>query len=112
MQYTAIHHVGSTGDVPDCFMIPHGLTDFYSQGTRIETDESGKLMYLFHGWLDQINVDICPECRCKMHVNNTYSTTLRHLPFGAALSFIRFTRRQYLCPQCGKTHMEPVPFRA
>jgi len=112
MHYTVKGHVGSTGDVPDCFMIPHGLTDFYSQGTRIETDESGKLMYLFHGDLMQVDVDICPECRCKMHVNNTYSTTLRHLPFGAALSFIRFTRRQYLCPQCGKTHMETVPFRA
>lgn len=46
MNYTPQGHVGSTGDVPDCFMIPHGLLDFVSDGTRIETDESGRNMYL------------------------------------------------------------------
>ena len=112
MNYTATGHVGSTGDVPDCFMIPHGLMDFYSQGTRIEQDKSGKILYVFHGDLMQVNVDICPACRSRMHVNNTFSTLLRHLPFGPSLSFVSFTRRQYRCPQCGKTQMEPVPFRS
>ena len=112
MNYTTKGHVGSTGDVPDCFMIPHGLTDFFSRGTRIETDNGSKEMYVFHGDLLQAGVDICPSCRSKMHVNNTFTTVLRHLPFGSALSFIGFTRRQYLCPKCNKTCMEPVPFRA
>lgn len=112
MNYTPQGHVGSTGDVPNCFMIPHGLSDFVSDGTRIETDESGRNMYLFFGQLYQPEAETCPDCACRMHVNNTYPTTLRHLPFGSALSFVRFTRRQYLCPKCERTHMESVAFRA
>ena len=80
MNYTTKGHVGSTGDVPECFMIPHGLTDFFSRGTRIETDNSSKEMYVFHGDLLQAGADICPSCRSKMHVNNTFMTVLRHLP--------------------------------
>ena len=112
MNYNTSGHVGSTGDVPNCFMIPHELEDFFSQGTRTEVDKSGKTMYIFHGDLQQANANCCPKCSCRMHVNNSYTTTLRHLPFGSALSFVRFTRKQYLCPECGKTRMEPIPFRA
>ena len=112
MNYTPNGHVGSTGDVPDCFMIPHGLTDFFSSGTRIETDAHGKTMYVFHGNLCQPEAMVCPRCLGRMHVNNTRTMTLRHLPFGPALSYVRFTRKQYLCPECNKTCMEPVAFRA
>ena len=112
MDYTGYKHVGSSGDVPDCFMIPHGLVDFDSQGTRIEIDGSGKEMLIFHGDLWMIGRPYCRDCMVEMHVNNTFPTTLRHLPFGGSLSFVRFTRRQYRCPECGKTVMQPVSFRA
>lgn len=112
MDYTGYKHVGSSGDVPDCFMIPHGLLDFDSQGTRIETDSSGKQLFIFHGDLWAASRPFCRECRTEMHINNTFPTTLRHLPFGGSLSFVRFTRRQYRCPQCGKTAMQQVTFRA
>ena len=42
MNYTPEKHVGSTGDVPDRFMIPHGLQDFYSMGTIEERIRAGK----------------------------------------------------------------------
>lgn len=112
MDYTGYQHVGSSGDVPDCFMIPHGLLDFYSQGTRIETDSSGKQLLIFHGDLWSADRSYCRECQAEMHINNTFQTTLRHLPFGGSLSFVRFMRRQYRCPQCGKTEMQQVAFRA
>ena len=111
MDYTGYKHVGSTGDVPDCFMIPHGLPDFDSQGTRIKTDESGKQLLIFHGDLWSAK-PCCQECLEEMHVNNTFPTTLRHLPFGCSLTFVRFTRTQYRCPVCGKTKMQPVEFRS
>ena len=71
MDYTTYKHVGSTGDVPDCFMIPHELPDFFSQGTRIQTDESGKQLLIFHGdlWSPR---PTCVECCAEMHVNNTF----------------------------------------
>ena len=112
MDYTGYKHVGSSGDVPDCFMIPHGLLDFDSQGTRIETDSSGKQLLIFHGNLWTPERPCCLECGREMHINNTFQTTLRHLPFGGSLSFVRFTRRQYCCPECGRTAMPPVAFRA
>lgn len=112
MNYTTINHVGSTGDVPTCFMIPHGLDDFASMGTRTEKDKKGQDMFLFHGILRPDPLHFCPECRNPMHVHNTFATTLRHLPFGPALTFIRFTRKQYKCPCCMKTVMEPVSFRS
>ena len=77
MYYTGYRHVGSTGDVPNCFMIPHGLEGFYSQGTRIETDGSGKELLIFHGDLWNSR-PFCPECCSEMHVNNAFATTLRH----------------------------------
>lgn len=112
MNYTTTNHVGSTGDVPDCFMIPHNLEDFFSQGTRIEKDKSGQILYLFHGDLYSSDQHICPACNQPMYAHNTFATSLRHLPFGASLTFVNFTRRQYKCPNCEKTAMEKVSFRS
>ena len=112
MNYTTGKHVGSTGDVPDCFMIPHRLPEFYSMGTRTQTSAEGRMMYEFHGDLITMPTRSCKRCFSTMHVNNTFVTQLRHLPFGGSLTFVSFTRKQYRCPKCGKTVMEEVPFRA
>lgn len=37
---------------------------------------------------------------------------LRHLPFGGILTCVKLTRTQYVCPSCGKTFMQPIPFKA
>lgn len=47
-----------------------------------------------------------------MHVNNHPSITLRHLPFGRNLSCVSFKRSQYVCPNCGKTQLQFVSFKA
>lgn len=112
MNYTTRGYVGSTGDVPNCFMIPHGLEDFYSLATRIEKDRSGRDQYVFCGEILPDARCYCPVCGERMHAHNTFPTTLRHLPFGSALTYISFTRRQYRCPDCGKTVMENIPFRS
>lgn len=112
MNYTLNQHVGSMGDMAECLMIPHGMQDFYSEGTRVETDATGKKMLAFHGLLHTDEVHQCRKCSLPMHANQTFATRLRHLPFGPMLSFVTFTRRQFRCPQCGCTVMENVPFRA
>lgn len=112
MHYTAVQHIGSTGDVPNCFMIPHNLPDFFSQGTIDENDASGKRILVFHGNLWSVEKPWCEDCGACMHANQQFATNLRHLPFGGALTYVRFTRKQYRCPICGKTKMEHVSFRS
>ena len=113
MNYSATGHIGSTGDFSDSFMIPHGFRDFVSNGTRIEETETGKQLYLFHGELYDARAERwCECCQREMHINNTFVTKLRHLPFGNALSYVLLTRRQYLCPECGRTRMQNIHFRA
>ena len=113
MNYTTKQRVRSIGDVPNCFMIPHGLEDFRSISTTAEVAEDGRELYIFDGQYDPIEDNhYCACCGTKMHINRELNTNLRHLPYGNSLTFVRFSRKQYRCPNCGKTEMERIPFRA
>ena len=47
-----------------------------------------------------------------MHINQNHSTILRHLCFGGNLSCVSFPCCQLLCPNCGFTKMQNIPFKA
>ena len=47
-----------------------------------------------------------------MHINQRFQKTLKHLPVGNGISCIKFEHVQYLCPDCGHTHMQEIPFQS
>ena len=55
---------------------------------------------------------ICHGCGSICHINGQYSQKLRHIPIGFTVTDIAFDRYQYLCPSCGLTHMQNIPFKS
>ncbi|NLK05656.1 MAG: hypothetical protein GX315_04770 [Spirochaetales bacterium] len=47
-----------------------------------------------------------------MHIHDRCEASLRHLCFGNRLSCLKFSKLRYLCPRCGHSHMQRVPFQA
>ena len=47
-----------------------------------------------------------------MHINNTFSCNLWHLNFGENYSLLEFEKKQFLCPACGITRVQQIPFQA
>lgn len=94
-------------------MLPSFLDGFNNIETTIETTKSLRNAFCFHGTLDLCESDyICTHCGRKMHVNNHINNTLRHLCFGSTLSCLKFSKAQLLCPGCGVTKMQTIPFKA
>ena len=94
-------------------MIPAGLPRFNNSFTETARSESDREVFVFYGSLDPFeDENICTHCGCKMHVNNTFDVNLRHLCFGSSLSSLRFKKVQYYCPDCHKTRMQEIPFKA
>jgi len=94
-------------------MIPSNLNGFNNTETITGITKSERIVYCFNGVLEITELDrICTKCGCYMHINNSNSTTLRHLGFGAYLTCIRFNRSQFYCPNCHFSKMQIVPFKA
>ncbi len=55
---------------------------------------------------------MCHECGSKMHVHGTVDVNLTHIPMAAVFSAVRFEKKRYKCPACGRTEMEYVMFQA
>lgn len=94
-------------------MIPSGLNGFHNTDTDVAKAVSGRKVVVFNGELvRQEDETVCPNCRRKMHVNNSFKTELRHLPFGSSLTRLKFPRIQYRCLDCGQTKVVGIPFKA
>lgn len=96
----------------DFLMIPSCLYRFKNTSTTTEWAKSGRTVQCFHGTLTPSEDDAVCSCGCRMHINNHTSVNLRHLPFGGYLTCVEFDRLQYFCPQCHKTTMQFIPFKA
>lgn len=93
--------------------LPSTLVGFSNLNSEIVKTVSNNEMYLLHGELKKDKGPCtCPHCNCKMHIHNKYEVNLKHLSFGSRRSSLRFSKDRYICPLCGYTQMQNVPFQA
>lgn len=113
MDYTRKSVRNSSADFPDMLVMPNTLTGFINNGTSTEMTDSGREAYCFHGDLFLPDEEyLCPVCKAKMEKHQRFHARLRHVPIGLKISYVFYDRHQLLCPECGKTKMERVPFQA
>lgn len=113
MYYTTESIQNASIDFEKMLVIPSHLTDFVNRSTSVEATQSSREAYCFHGDLYFEPEDYrCPDCGCGMHIHNNYHVRLRHLCFGSCVSFVMFDKHRFICPECGKTRMQEIPFKA
>ena len=113
MYYTSDYVQNASSDFEKFLVIPSGLTDFINTGTSVEKTRSGADAYCFHGDLyPDSEICQCENCGCGMHIHNKYHIRLRHLCIGDRISFVMVDKNRYLCPECGRTKMQEIPFKA
>ena len=54
----------------------------------------------------------CPACGAAMEGRGVATATLWHLPMGMDGTRVEVAGRRWARPSCGRTRMEPVPFKA
>lgn len=54
----------------------------------------------------------CPKCHCAMVKNGTCDVRLAHLPIGADYQSLAVSRQRYVCPACGASLDQGIPFKA
>ena len=92
--------------------IPSNLEGFINTETTAAITTSDKEIYLIDGHLEEKEAPVCYKCGSKMHVHGTVDVNLTHLPIGKTFSAVRFEKKRYRCPVCGRTEMEYVLFQA
>ena len=103
----------SSADFPNMLLLPNNLADFVNNGTTEETTSAGGKAYCFHGDLYFDRDDFtCECCRCRMEIHNTYHIQLRHVCIGDHVTFVLMDKHQFICPKCGQTEMQQIPFQA
>lgn len=92
--------------------IPSNLEGFINTETLIGKTLTEREIYLIDGKLEEKDSPICYKCGTKMHVHGSVDVNLNHVPIGSTFSVIRFEKKRYKCPECGRTEMECVIFQA
>lgn len=91
--------------------IPSFLTGFINTDTEY-INEKNKMLYIFKGKLIISDEDyICPNCNNKMHINNHYYMTLKHITMGNCYSKVLVEYAQFYCPYCGLSKMQDIKFK-
>ncbi|UUM10925.1 ISL3 family transposase [Clostridiaceae bacterium HFYG-1003] len=113
MNYTQDEQANTITDYQNYLHIPSSLIGFTNTHSSQHTAVSGKSVIQFHGVLKLDDTDrACPNCGGFMHINNTSSCSLWHLNFGHTYTSLEFDKNQLLCPTCGITRVQQVPFQA
>ena len=55
---------------------------------------------------------ICPDCGVHTHSHGSIPKRIKHTPNGMDSVVIQVKRLRRLCPKCGRTFMQEVPFQA
>jgi len=55
---------------------------------------------------------ICSHCGGAMEGCGSVTTTLWHIPMGSNRTKVEVTRHRHVCRSCGRSHMDPIPFKA
>lgn len=93
-------------------MIPNSLERFLNKKTSIEKDNSGRDVYVFYGEVLLSDDDLtCEDCGSKMHVHNTFTIILKHVPIGGMYSIVKIERKQLKCSKCSKLKMQEILFK-
>ncbi len=114
MNYTETNNnIQSFFEASDSFLkIPCTLDRFINTETVIKNDSSGHECYIFKGKILISNEELtCACCGSKMHIQQKYTMTIKHLPFGPTSSCIQIDRIQLKCPNCGKFKLQEIPFK-
>ena len=113
MNYTQDEQANTITDSQNYLHIPSSLIGFTNTHSSQHTAVSGKSVIQFHGVLKLDDTDrACLNCGGFMHINNTSSCSLWHLNFGHTYTSLEFDKNQLLCPTCGITRVQQVPFQA
>jgi len=93
--------------------IPSTLEGFTNTSTKQVPTTTGREMFLISGNLATHEEErVCPSCGKRMHVNDGFPVTLRHVSIGDTLTTVSFSKERYRCPHCGQTSYQGVPFQA
>ncbi len=84
---------------------------FVLHNTVVKKDKRGRDELCFEGMLEAGMGNPFCDCGSKTHVNNKAVIKLRHIRVSGMPSVIILKRRQYLCPKCGATRMQEIPFK-
>ena len=84
-------------------LIPSLLLGFHNTDTTSQILPSGRKSFCMNGTLNLPEDRSCSSCGSRMHVNQRFWKTLKHLPVGNGISCIKFEHVQYLCPDCWQT---------
>lgn len=103
---------GEESPEQEYLLIPSSLLGFHNTDTTSQLLPSGRKSFCMNGMLDVPEERSCPSCGSRMHINQRFQKTLKHLPVGNGISCIKFEHVQYLCPDCGHTHMQEIPFQS
>ncbi len=80
--------------------------------TIVKKDKTGRESLYFDGLLDCSADNLVCSCGSKMRLNKQQKVTLRHEPFGLTPTYVLIHRNQYICPECGATRLQKIPFKA
>ena len=113
IKYEQLDLFSSAAFTQQFLLIPSSLEGFRNTDTDLHVSYSKREVYRMQGTLSVPETErVCPVCGAYLHINNHHATQLRHLPFGHALTVLSFTCAQLLCPACGHSHMQSIPFKA
>ena len=94
-------------------LIPSSLTGFHNTDTTSELLPDGRKSLCMNGTLSLPEDRTCPFCgKSHLHINQRLTRTLKHLPVENGTSVVSFQNVQYLCMDCGRTHMQEIPFKS
>ena len=91
-------------------VIPSCLDRFYNTQT-ICKEVNNKTIILFKGFITLSDKERTCDCGSEMHIHKHYVCQLKHIPIGGSYTIIEVEYVQLLCPKCGCTKIQNIPFK-
>lgn len=97
----------------NCYLkLPSKYERFINTETVEIKDKNDRVIYNFRGYVELLEEECdCPCCHHEMKINDSYDITLKSLPYGDIYTILTVNRKQLICPWCGFTKMQDIPFK-
>lgn len=92
--------------------LPCPFDGFAVLKTIVKKDKTGRESLYWEGMLDCSADNLVCSCGSNMRLNKHQKVTLRHEPYGLTPTYVIIHRNQYICPDCGATRIQKIPFKA